>query len=182
MKTSSLLLFAGLLGVAACSKDKSDAPQPAPGSANSAGNVLSATVGSSPFQASGTSDVDGTRVAVMSPDEGPARLVLRGRSGNNDITLSLVRFTGTGTYTVLPAGPNVASYSEGTSSATSYNSQFMPGTAAVGQVVVTSWDPATRRIQGSFSFSGRPRISSGSYGPVQQVTAGSFTVSNVFSF
>lgn len=176
------LLFAGLLALAACGSSEPD-PQPAPAPpAPAAGSELKATVGSTPFAATGSNDIDGTRVSTSLPDESPARLVLRGRSGGNDVTLSIAKFTGAATYAVLPAGPSVASYTQGGSSGVSYNSQHMPGTAAVGEIVVTSWDPAAKRVKGTFTFSGRVRHPGGTFGATQVVTAGSFEVANVGLF
>jgi len=164
-----------------CSKSSSD-PQPANPSGGTDDNEISATVGTATFRALGTNDVDGTRVSTTTAGEAPARLVLRGRSNGNDITLSIGQFTGAATYQVLPSGPSVASYSEAVPGGPSYNSQHMPGTASVGQIVITSWDPATKRIQGTFSFSGRVRNTGGTYGATQQVTGGKIDVRNVFLY
>lgn len=183
--TTSLrsLLTAGLLGLAACGKSSSD-PQPAPATPTNPASVseIKATVGSSTFAASGTNNVDGTRVTTSTAGESPSRLVLRGRAGTYDIALAIAQFTGAATYPVLPQGLTIASYSESSATGVSYNSQNMPGTAAVGQIVVTSWDAAAKRAQGTFTFSGRVRNTGGTYGATQQVTAGTFDVRDIGLF
>ncbi len=185
---SATALLLVLLSTAACKKDSTD-PQPN-GSTNTTtgttAEVKATSAGGTAYAVSGTDNVDATYTTMSDPDEAPAWLAIRARgTDSRDITLSIYKFTGAGTYEILPGGPNIASYSVGELSDpayASYNSQHMEGTASVGQVVITAWDAAGKQVQGTFTFTGRHRIGSGNFSAPQTVTGGSFDVRNVFVY
>ena len=184
-------LSAGLL-LAGC-KTTVDGPAP-PGpntgtgtGTGTSGNKSSVTAtvgGAADFAASGFNDVDGLHYTDADPTVAPARLIVRSRMSGRDITFVLVKFTGPGTYT-LKADPNAtigtgqASYSENGLNGPFYYSQYLtPAGTVVGQVVVSSFDKAAKRVQGTFSFSGV--VTSGSAkGQTKQVSNGKFDVYDV---
>ena len=185
--TAAALLATLLAG--ACS-EKTENPTPtAPAAADSF--IKAAPAGSPAFAATGdVAAVNGTRVSSTDPADAPARLVLRGTMPGNghNITLTLVKFTGVGTYPVkadpdATLSTSLASYSENGLTGPFYYSQFMtpPGTT-VGQVVVTSYDAAAKRIQGTFSFTGTTRASGGTPAVTKQVTDGTFDIRDVALF
>ena len=52
----------------------------------------------------------------------------------------------------------------------------------VGQVVVTSYDAAAKRIQGTFSFTGSTLPPSGQAATTKQLTNGTFDIRDVILF
>jgi hypothetical protein len=184
MKTIFIWCLASLL-VAGCSKKDSDSATPDPSTTNS---EMKATVAGSPaFTAVGDiSVVNGVRINSTDPEDAPARLVLRGimDGGNTNIILTLIKFTGAGTYIVkadpdATIGTSLATYSENHLNGPFYYSQYMaPAGTTVGQVVVTSFDAATKHIQGTFSFTGSTPPSSGTP-HTKQVTNGTFSVYDI---
>lgn len=182
MKTTAIsLLAAAVFSFSGCSKSSSD-PQPAQPNPTGYISEIKATVGSSSFSATTINNVAGTHATLTTPGEAPARLILRGNVGNNRIILTVSQFTGAGTYTLVPQGPSLATYYENFPSDPIYSTQHMPGTAAVGQVVVSTWNPAAKRAKGTFSFSGRVRNAGGTFGATQAVTAGTFDVYDILIF
>ena len=187
------LLSVCSIGLMSCSKSSSD-PQPSQPSNNqnnsSTSSEIKATVADSPaFAAVGDVQVvNGVRIASTDPADAPARLVLRGTVSTNNITLTLIKFNGVGTYQ-LKADPNaaigtsIASYSENGSTGPYFYTQYManPG-ATVGQVVVTSYDASAKRVRGTFSFTGSTLARNGVAATTKQVTNGTFDVYGVALF
>ncbi len=183
--TATALLVILLTG--GCSK-KTENPTPAPAAATD--SFIKATPAGSPaFAAVGdVANVQGVRIASTDPADAPARLVLRGtvKTNSNNITLTILKFTGAGTYVVKadPAGTlntSLAGYSENGLNGPFYHSQYMtPQGTPVGQVVVTSWDVAAKRIQGTFNFTAAGDSGNGAAAaPTKQVTGGTFDVRDV---
>ncbi|MDO7877212.1 DUF6252 family protein [Hymenobacter sp. ASUV-10] len=188
MKTFCTLCLS-VLFLVGCGKKDSDSPTPDP---NPTGNsFIKATVAGSPaFDATGDIGVvNGTRLSSSDPEDAPARLVLRGTmSQGSIIIITLIKFNGAGTYLLkadydATIGTSLASYSENGLGGPFYYSQYMPNAGTtVGQVVVTSYDAAAKRIQGTFSFTGSTLPPSGQTATTKQLTNGTFDVHDLIFF
>jgi hypothetical protein len=188
MKTFCILGLSALL-LAGCGKKDSDSATPDP---NPTGDsFIRATVAGSPgFDATGDIGVvNGTRISSSDPEDAPARLVLRGTMDQSrNITLTLIKFNGAGTYPLIAdydatIGTSLAGYSENGLNGPFYHSQYMPNAGTkVGQVVVTSYDATAKRIQGTFSFTGSTLPPSGQAATTKQLTNGTFDIRDVILF
>lgn len=187
MKTFCALCLSALL-LAGCGKKDSDSATPTP-DPNDTSFIKATVAGISAFDATGDIAVaNGAHLKSTDPEDAPARLVLRGTIDNRNVTLTLIRFTGVGTYTFkadydATIGTSLASYSENGLSGPFYYSQYMPNAGTtVGQAVVTSYDVAAKRIQGTFSFTGSTLPRNGQAASTQQLTNGSFDIRNLGYF
>ena len=188
MKTFGILCLASLL-LAGCGKKDSDSATPGP---NPPGDsFIRATVAGSPaFDATGDIGVvNGTRLTSSDPEDAPARLVLRGTMNQSSIIIiTLIKFNGAGTYPLkadydATIGTSIASYFDGGLSGPHYFSQYMPNAGTtVGQVVVTSYDAAAKRIQGTFSFTGSTLPPNGQTATTKQLTNGTFDIRDVILY
>ncbi|MBF9142357.1 DUF6252 family protein [Hymenobacter properus] len=190
MKTLVMCLSAGWLMLAGCSKKSDDAVPSSPSNPSGPGTVstLSANVTgypavayTSPTGALNTA-VSAARIASNDPNYGPYLLRIVANVNGQGVALTLAKFTGAGTYVLKSdysatlATNNTGTYADGTST---YRSAYMPGSGvSQGQVVVTGYDETTRRVKGTFSFTGsdvNPQNLSASH--TRQLTDGAFDVS-----
>lgn len=186
MKLSSLL-FAGalLIGATACNKSGSDDPQPSQPGAGGSADQMTWTLGTTTTTASGENNPNVVTSSDTRNGVTKRTLIMVGNqySSSNPrpgVRITLDNLTGPGTYALLPNGDNQAAAWEGGASGKTYSSYNMPASSTpVGQVVVSSYDASTRRLKGTFSFSGR---STGAGATTQQISNGSFDVRVLLSF
>jgi len=189
MNASRTVLALGLLLLAGCSKNSDD---PTPVSPDGSGaSVLSANVTgypavgyTSPTGALNT-PVSASRVPTSDPNYGPYMLRIRTGDNSQGVALTLAKFNGTGTYVLKSdysgtlATNNTGTYADGSSV---YRSAYMPGNGVPqGQVVITNYDEATRRVKGTFTFTGsdvNPQNLPANH--TRQLTDGTFDITVTF--
>jgi hypothetical protein len=190
MKTHfcALLVVAALLaGTAGCKSSAAD-PQPNAPASDDAGE-MTWTLGSAAASAKGQDHLNVVTSTSTTKGVTKRTLIMVGNQASSSSTLpgvrvSLDNITGPGTYPLLPEGDNsAAAWEAGGLSSPTYFSYQMPASATpVGQVVVTSYDSNTRRLKGTFSFTGRAMSSNGTLGATKAVTNGTFDVKILLAF
>lgn len=128
-----------------------------------------------------TTDLSAARIATTDPNAAPYILRIYAGSNSQGLRINLTKFTGAGTYVLysnytgsLPA-PSTAVYVDGT---TTFGTSAMPGSGVQqGQVVITSYDETTRRVKGTFAFTGSNAVIPPATPQTRQLTDGSFDIS-----
>lgn len=176
-------LLGSLVLLAACGGKDNEDPAPDP-TAAAAANEVRWKISGTEYVARDIAQVQ-AHYRPTTADNLPATakdmLVLANDNKNCQVTVLMTNFTGVGTYTLTATNGMIGGFTQLTGSKDTYSSQWS-AKAPAGQFIVTEFDAAKLTLKGTFSFNARVRISSGVYGPDQDVTNGSFDIKKVIKY